>query len=60
LENWLNNFLLLKLCNKLEIPAGQFHIYSNPTNNKSITIWKFEGDITGLIEDIRDNFKKIL
>lgn len=45
---------------KLEVPANQFHIHSNPTNKKSITLWKFEGNIAGVIENVRDNFKKIL
>lgn len=45
---------------KLLIPANQFHIHSNPTNNNSITLWKFQGDIVEVINNIRNNFKKIL
>lgn len=45
---------------KLEIPANQFHIHSNPFNEESITLWKFEGDIVEIIEDIRNSFEKIL
>mgnify|MGYP001588871260 CR=1 FL=1 len=45
---------------KLEIPANQFHVHSNPTNGKSITLWKFEGNIVDVIENIRNSFKKIL
>jgi len=45
---------------ELEIPANQFHVHSNPTNKKSITLWKFEGNIVDVIENIRNTFKKIL
>lgn len=45
---------------KLEIPENQFHIHSNPTHETSITLWKFEGDITEIIEIIRSDNKKIL
>ncbi len=45
---------------KLLIPAGQSHIHSNPTKGKSITLWKFEGDVVDVIENIRNGSKKIL
>jgi quercetin dioxygenase-like cupin family protein len=45
---------------KLVIPAHQFHIHSNPTDRKSITLWKFEGNIVDVIENIRNSFEKIL
>ena len=45
---------------KLEIPANVFHMHSNPTNEKSITLWKFEGNIVDVIENIRNNSKRIL
>lgn len=51
--------VILNENDKLEIPANQFHIHSNSINDKSITLWKFEGDITKIIEDIRNSFKKI-
>lgn len=44
----------------LEIPANQFHIHSNRTKSNSIILWKFEGSISGVIEDIRNNFKRVL
>jgi hypothetical protein len=37
------------------IEANKYHIHSNPTDSKSITIWNFEGDIVDIIQDIRDN-----
>lgn len=48
--------ITLKEGEKLEIAANQFHIHSNPTNHKSITLWKFEGDITKVIDSIRSEF----
>ena len=45
---------------KLIIPANQYHIHSNSSNGKSITLWKFEGNIVDVIENIRNSFKKIL
>ena len=45
---------------KLIIPANQYHIHSNPFNEKSLTSWKFEGDIISVIENIRNSFEKIL
>lgn len=44
---------------RLLVPANQFHIHANPTGEKSITLWKFKGDIVDIIEKIRRNFKKI-
>jgi quercetin dioxygenase-like cupin family protein len=49
----------LKEGKSLEIPANQFHIHSNPTNDKALTLWKFEGNITEIIKDIGDKFKKV-
>lgn len=42
---------------KLKIPANQFHIHSNPSDKKSITEWKFQGNIVEIIEEIRSNFR---
>jgi len=44
---------------KLVIPKNQFHVHSNSSSEKSITLWKFEGDIVDVIENIRNSFKKI-
>lgn len=49
----------MKEGDSLLIPANQFHIHSNPTTDTSITLWEFEGDITGVIENIRTTFQKI-
>lgn len=44
----------------LTIPANQFHIHTNPTNEISVTMWRFEGDITQVLEGIRKNHQKLL
>lgn len=44
----------------LEIPADQLHIHSNPTSEKSVTLFKFEGNVTAQVEKIRNTFKKVL
>jgi len=49
----------LKEKDSLEIPANKYHIHLNPTGEKSITMWKVEGDITPIIEKIRKTYKKI-
>ncbi len=43
----------------LKIPANTFHIHSNPFNQESITLWKFQGDITSIIDKIRSDFTRI-
>ncbi len=42
---------------KIKIPAEQYHIHSNPTNKKSITFWKFKGNIIKIINEIKKNNK---
>ncbi len=44
----------------LTIPAKQFHMHTNPTDEVSVMMWKFEGDITQVIEGIRNNNQKLL
>ena len=41
---------------RLEIPAGQFHIHANPYDVPGAAFWKFEGDIIPIIEQIRQSF----
>ena len=52
--------VILNEGDKLVIPANQYHIHSNHSNEKSLTSWRFEGDIVDIIQNIRNNFKKIL
>ena len=39
----------------IDIPPKKYHIHSNPFENTSITFWKASGDITEIIENIRNN-----
>ena len=52
--------VILNKGEKLIIPVNQYHIHSNSSDGKSITLWKFKGNIVDIINNIRNNFKKIL
>jgi len=41
----------------LLIPAKQFHMHTNPNDSNSVTAWRFDGDITNIIEGQRKNLK---
>ncbi len=41
----------------LDIPPHKYHIHSNHQNSPSLTFWKASGDITGIINKIRENCK---
>lgn len=43
----------------LKIPAKKFHIHENRSSDKSLTLWKFEGDIREIINNIINSRKKI-
>ena len=43
----------------LTIPAHQYHMHTNPTDEISITMWKFEGDIREVLDKIRESNPKI-
>lgn len=45
--------------NYLSIPKGQYHIHANPFDNISITLFKAEGDITKIMNVIRNTYIKI-
>lgn len=47
--------IVLSEGNSLDIPANQYHIHANRSNEESITFWKANGDITEIINDIRKN-----
>ena len=51
--------VILQENEKISISANQYHIHSNPTDKKSITLWQFKGDILEVIENIRKKFKRI-
>lgn len=37
----------------IKIAANEEHVHSNPSDKKSITLWKFEGDIVEIINKFR-------
>ncbi|MCK5491221.1 MAG: hypothetical protein KAI67_05260 [Candidatus Pacebacteria bacterium] len=39
----------------IDIPSFQFHVHCNSFEENSITFWKASGDITGIIEKIRES-----
>ena len=41
----------------IDIPPLKFHIHSNPFEDNSITFWKASGDITEIIDNIRNSNK---
>lgn len=43
----------------IQIPQAQFHIHANPYNEESITLFRAQGDITKIMEVIRNNYNKI-
>ncbi|MCK5476699.1 MAG: hypothetical protein KAI55_02160 [Candidatus Aenigmarchaeota archaeon] len=47
--------VILNEGDSININPGKYHIHSNPYNEKSITFWKANGDITKIIDNIRNN-----
>ena len=39
----------------IDIPPEKYHIHSNPFEENSLTFWKASGDITEIIETIRNS-----
>lgn len=37
---------------RVEIPAGAVHAHANPSDESGVVLWRFDGDIRGVIEDI--------
>ncbi len=58
-ENGEIKEISLKEGGKLKIRPNQYHIHSNPYNNISITLWKFDGDITEIIRNLRKNLSRL-
>ncbi|TAL48036.1 hypothetical protein EPN87_01560 [archaeon] len=59
IENGKQKSVVLNAGDTLEIPANQFHTHTNPNDETSVTMWKFEGDITQVIDGIRKSMKKV-
>ena len=43
----------------LSMAKGKFHIHSNPYNEPSVTLFKAVGDITAIVEAVRNSFEHI-
>lgn len=43
----------------IQIPKGQYHIHSNPSDEESITLFRAEGDITKIMKSLRKEFDQI-
>ena len=51
------NEVTLNENDSIDIPPNKYHIHSNPFNEMSITFWKASGDITEIINKIREDNK---
>jgi hypothetical protein len=49
----------LKVGDKLRMEKGQYHVHSNPFDETSYTLFKAEGDITEIVQALRDNFSRL-
>jgi quercetin dioxygenase-like cupin family protein len=49
--------ITLKEGDTIRIPANKFHIHS-ALDKQSITLWKFEGDVTEIIKKMKEKFGK--
>lgn len=43
----------------LRMEKGQYHIHSNPFDEKSYTLFKAEGDITEVMKVLRESFQRV-
>jgi len=50
---------ILEAGSTLSMPKGQFHIHANPYKQTSCTLFKAVGDITTIVENVRQNFNSI-
>ena len=50
--------IVLNKGESLVLPSGQFHIHGNESGKESITFWRFVGDVTDVIQGIRDKFEE--
>lgn len=44
----------------IRFEKGQWHIHSNPFDEVSVTLFKGEGDITAIVQKVRETFTKVL
>ena len=58
-ENDESSEHILNVGDKLSMDKGQYHIHSNPFNETSCTLFKAVGDITNIVEAVRNSFTRI-
>lgn len=46
----------LKRGDSMKIPANQFHQHTNKDNTESLTSWRFDGNILGIIENLKSTY----
>jgi quercetin dioxygenase-like cupin family protein len=44
----------------LHMAKGQWHMHANPFDEESATLFKAEGDITKVVEKLRETFKSVI
>ncbi|MCL2451367.1 cupin domain-containing protein [Candidatus Saccharibacteria bacterium] len=49
----------LSVGDTLRMDRGQWHIHANPHDEASLTIFKIEGDITAIVQAIRESCEKL-
>jgi quercetin dioxygenase-like cupin family protein len=50
---------ILNVGDNLSMRKGQFHIHANPNDEPSATLFKAVGDITAVVDTLRQNFTRI-
>ncbi len=58
-ENDQTTEITLHVGEGVKMPKGQWHIHANPFQDTSITLWKAEGDIVDIINQIKQSYKKV-
>lgn len=58
-ENDKGSEHILEVSDTLSMLKKQYHIHSNPYKTTSCTLFKAEGDITQIVEAVRNSFIKI-
>ncbi len=51
--------IILPPAHTTTIPANRPHIHANRTDKKSLTYWRFDGDVTEIINNIRKWYPKV-
>jgi hypothetical protein len=52
--------LVLEYPDAVRFEKGQWHVHANPYDEISLTLFKAEGDITAIVQNVRETFTKVL